>query len=68
MYLWIIKRSNILAYLENISVALYVEEISAEWGVISERNISYSSSCKLSWLYELAFGRFVATSVLAKLL
>ena len=68
MYLWIMKRSNILAYLENISVALYVEEISVECGVISERNVSYSSSCKLPWLYELAFGRFVTTSVLAKLL
>ena len=33
MHLWIIKRPNILAYLENISVALYVnvEEISAEF-------------------------------------
>ena len=67
MYLWIIKRSNILAYLQNINVVLYVEEISAECGVISGRNISYSSPCKFSWLYELAFGRFVATSVLAKL-
>ena len=56
MYFWIIKRSNILAYLENISVALYVEEISAECRVTSEGNISYSSSCKLSRLYELAFG------------
>ena len=35
MYFWIIKRSNILAYLENISVALYVyvEEISVELSV-----------------------------------
>ena len=56
MYLWIIKRPNILAYIENISVALYVEEISAECRGISERNTSYSSSCKLSRLYELAFG------------
>ena len=62
------KRSNILAYLENISVALYVEKISVECGVIIERNVSYSSSCKLPWLYELEFGRFVTTSVLAKLL
>ena len=56
MYLWIIKRSNVLPYLEKISVALYVEEISAECRVINEGNISYSSSCKLSRLYELAFG------------
>ena len=56
MYLWIIKRPNILAYLESISVALYVEETSAECRVISERNISFSSSCKLSRLHELAFG------------
>ena len=56
MYLWIIKRPNILAYLENISVALYVEEISAECRVINERIISYSQSCKSSRLYELAFG------------
>ena len=58
MYPWIIKRPNILAYLENISVALYlyVEEISAECRVISEGNISYSLSCILSGLYELAFG------------
>ena len=56
MYLWTIKRSNILPYLENISVALYVEKISAECTVINEGNISYSSSCKLPRLYELAFG------------
>ena len=57
MYLWIIKRSNILAYLENISVELYMyaEEISAECRVISEGNISHSFSCKLSRLHELAF-------------
>ena len=30
MYLWIIKRLNTLAYLGNISVAIYVEEISVE--------------------------------------
>ena len=58
MYLWIIKKQNVLAYLENISVALYVyvEEISAESRVISEGNTSYSLSCKLSGLYEIAFG------------
>ena len=33
---------NILVYLGNIGVALYVEEISAEF--ISEGNISYSKS------------------------
>ena len=58
MYLWIIKRPNILAYLENISVELYVyaEEISAECRVITEGNISYSLSYKLSGLHKLAFG------------
>ena len=58
MYLWIIKWPNILAYLEIITVALYVyvEEISAKCSVISEGNISYSLSCKLPGLYELAFG------------
>ena len=30
MYLWIIKRPNILAFLGNITVALYVKGISAE--------------------------------------
>ena len=48
--------SNILAYLENFSVALYVEEVSTECRVISEKNISYSVLCKFSRLHELAFG------------
>ena len=56
MYLWIIKSPNILAYLGNINIALYVEELGAESSVISEKNISYCSCCKLSRLYELAFG------------
>ena len=47
---------NILAYLENVSVALYVEEVSTECRIISEKNISYSVLCKLSRLYGLAFG------------
>ena len=33
MYIWIIKRPNILPYLENISVALCVEKISVELSV-----------------------------------
>ena len=33
MYIWIIKKPNILASLENISVALYVEEVSVELSV-----------------------------------
>ena len=56
MYLWIIKRLNISAQLEYITVALYVEEIRAECIVINERNISHFLSCKLSRLYQLAFG------------
>ena len=55
MYFRTIKRPDILAFVGNISVALYVEEISAESRVISEGNISYSSCCKLSRLCELAF-------------
>ena len=42
MYLWIIKLPNISAYLENVSVELCVEEVSAECRVISEKKISYS--------------------------
>ena len=56
MYIWIIKKKNIFAFLGNISVVLYVEEISAECRVISEGNVSYSPCCKLSRLCELAFG------------
>lgn len=33
MYIWIIKRSNALAYLENISIGLNEEEISVELSV-----------------------------------
>ena len=40
MYLWIIKRPNILAYLGNISVALYVEE-SVQNVELSVKEISY---------------------------
>ena len=44
---------DILAYLGNISVVLYVEEISAE---LSLKEMSYSSCCKFSRLHEFAFG------------
>ena len=40
MYLWIIKPPNILAYLGNISVALYVEE-SVQNVELSVKEISY---------------------------
>ena len=64
MYLWKKEKAKnlchrkvkILPYLGNISVTLYVPEISAECRVISEGNISYSLCCKLLQLYELAFG------------
>ena len=39
MYIWIVKRPNILAYLENVSVALCVEKISVE---LSVKEISVS--------------------------
>lgn len=40
MYLWIIKRPNILAYPGNISIALYVEE-SVQNVELSVKEISY---------------------------
>ena len=48
MYIWIIKRPNILAYLGNVGAALYVEEISVEF--ISEE-ISVTPSSHLGCSY-----------------
>ena len=56
MYIWIIKRPNILAYLGNVGAALYVEEISVEF--ISEE-ISVTPSSHLGCSYISALKTFI---------